>query len=55
MTAGHLLTAADKLQAGKVCPVIRPGTSTSKSHIVPLAVCLGTAERSLCPCCWLWQ
>lgn len=45
----HRLPAVDKLQAGKVCPVARPGTRTSKSHTVPLAVCLGTAERALCP------
>lgn len=45
---GHRLPAADKLQAGKVCPATRPGTSTSKSHTLPLAVCLGTAERALC-------
>lgn len=46
---GHRLPAANKLQARKVCPVTRPGTSTSKSHTVPLTVCLGTAERALCP------
>lgn len=45
----HRLPAVDKLQAGKVCPVARPGTCTSKSHTVPLAVCLGTAERASCP------